>query len=118
MMSNLLSSELSKLVANTMLAQRVGSMDSISQLCEKKEAACSMFPRHQSRFEDTRNLDYICKCKGMHEVAKSGWYYLSPARSSDHRSGDQKAFIKEAIKCSMLVLRRRRKPLRTPTTKR
>merc|ERR1712241_393557 len=33
--TDLWSSELSKLVANAMLAQRVSSMNSISQLCEK-----------------------------------------------------------------------------------
>merc|ERR1712045_793526 len=37
-MGNLWSSELSKLVANAMLAQRVSSMNSISQLCEKTGA--------------------------------------------------------------------------------
>merc|ERR1712045_1031310 len=36
--ANLWSSELSKLVANAMLAQRVSSMNSISQLCEKTGA--------------------------------------------------------------------------------
>merc|ERR1712194_424061 len=36
--TNLWSSELSKLVANAMLAQRVSSMNSISQLCEKTGA--------------------------------------------------------------------------------
>ena len=70
MMSNLLSSELSKLVANTMLAPRVSSLNSISQRRKKTGAACRKFPRHRSRFEDILNLDYICKCKGMHEVAK------------------------------------------------
>merc|ERR1712129_342040 len=38
LMTNLWSSELSKLVANAMLAQRVSSMNSISQLCEKTGA--------------------------------------------------------------------------------
>merc|ERR1711893_136275 len=36
--TNLWSSELSKLVANAMLAQRVSSMNSISQLCQKTGA--------------------------------------------------------------------------------
>merc|ERR1712151_1320837 len=39
--TNLWSSELSKLVANAMLAQRVSSMNSISQLCEKTGADVS-----------------------------------------------------------------------------
>lgn len=36
--TNLRSSELSKLVANAMLAQRVSSLNSISQLCERTGA--------------------------------------------------------------------------------
>merc|ERR1712014_485991 len=43
--TNLWSSELSKLVANAMLAQRVSSMNSISQLCEKTGADVSEVSR-------------------------------------------------------------------------
>merc|ERR1712151_1005381 len=51
--TNLWSSELSKLVANAMLAQRVSSMNSISQLCEKNRGGCDGgLARHWGRFSD------------------------------------------------------------------
>merc|ERR1712050_607549 len=88
--TNLWSSELSKLVANAMLAQRVSSMNSISQLCEKTGADVTEVSRAigaDSRIgpkflgasvgfggscfqKDILNLVYICECEGLHEVAK------------------------------------------------
>merc|ERR1711878_169964 len=88
--TNLWSSELSKLVANAMLAQRVSSMNSISQLCEKTGAdvqevsrAIGADSRIGSKFlgasvgfggscsqKDILNLAYICESEGLHEVAK------------------------------------------------
>merc|ERR1712032_572003 len=88
--TNLWSSELSKLVAHAMLAQRVSSMNSISQLCEKTGAdvqevsrAIGADSRIGSKFlgasvgfggscfqKDILNLVYICESEGLHEVAK------------------------------------------------
>merc|ERR1712176_519393 len=88
--TNLWSSELSKLVANAMLAQRVSSMNSISQLCEKTGAdvtevsrAIGADSRIGSKFlgasvgfggscfqKDILNLVYICESEGLYEVAK------------------------------------------------
>merc|ERR1712176_1069659 len=87
--TNLWSSELSKLVANAMLAQRVSSMNSISQLCEKTGADVSEVSRAigaDSRIgpkflnasvgfggscfqKDILNLVYICEQFGLSEVA-------------------------------------------------
>merc|ERR1712232_845186 len=88
--TNLWSSELSKLVANAMLAQRVSSVNSISALCEATGAdiseisrACGTDPRIGPKFlgasvgfggscfqKDILNLVYICESEGLHEVAK------------------------------------------------
>merc|ERR1712038_2141541 len=88
--TNLWSSELSKLVANAMLAQRVSSMNSISQLCEKTGAdvqevsrAIGADSRIGPKFlgasvgfggscfqKDILNLVYICESEGLTEVAK------------------------------------------------
>merc|ERR1712048_73286 len=87
--TNLWSSELSKLVANAMLAQRVSSMNSISQLCEKTGADVTEVSRaigYDSRIgnkfltasvgfggscfqKDILNLVYICEQFGLNEVA-------------------------------------------------
>merc|ERR1712019_236088 len=87
--TNLWSSELSKLVANAMLAQRVSSMNSISQLCEKTGADVTEVARAigaDSRIgpkflnasvgfggscfqKDILNLVYICEQFGLNEVA-------------------------------------------------
>merc|ERR1712232_514796 len=88
--TNLWSSELSKLVANAMLAQRVSSMNSISQLCEKTGADVTEVSRAigaDSRIgpkflnasvgfggscfqKDILNLVYICEQFGLNEVAQ------------------------------------------------
>lgn len=88
--TNLWSSELSKLVANAFLAQRVSSINAISALCEKTEAdvtevahAIGMDSRIGSRFlkasvgfggscfrKDILNLVYLCEANGLYEVAE------------------------------------------------
>lgn len=87
--SNIWSAELSKLVANAFLAQRVSSINSISALCEKTEAdisevakAVGMDSRVGSKFlnagigfggscfkKDILNLVYLCSFYGLQEVA-------------------------------------------------
>lgn len=88
--SNVWSAELSKLVANAFLAQRISSVNSISMLCECTEAnvsevsrAIGMDNRIGSRFlnasvgfggscfkKDILNLVYICESYGLTEVAQ------------------------------------------------
>ncbi|PID58776.1 UDP-glucose 6-dehydrogenase [candidate division KSB3 bacterium] len=88
--SNVWSSELSKLVANAFLAQRISSINSISALCEKTEAdvqevayAIGRDSRIGSCFlnasvgfggscfkKDILNLVYICESYGLTEVAE------------------------------------------------
>ncbi len=87
--SNIWSAELSKLVANAFLAQRVSSINSISALCEKADAditevarAVGMDSRIGGRFlqagigfggscfkKDILNLVYLCNYYGLPEVA-------------------------------------------------
>lgn len=87
--TNVWSSELSKLVANAMLAQRVSSINSISALCEKTDAnilevsdAIGMDSRIGAKFikagvgfggscfkKDVLNLVYLCEYYGLPEVA-------------------------------------------------
>jgi UDPglucose 6-dehydrogenase len=88
--SNVWSAELSKLVANAFLAQRISSINSISALCEMTEAdvgevanAIGKDCRIGSKFlnasigyggscfkKDILNLVYICENYGLHEVAQ------------------------------------------------
>lgn len=88
--SNVWSAELSKLVANAFLAQRISSINSISALCERTDAdvsevafAIGKDSRIGSRFlnssvgfggscfrKDILNLVYICEGYGLHEVAR------------------------------------------------
>lgn len=87
--SNIWSSELSKLVANAFLAQRISSINSISALCEKTDAdveevarVVGTDSRVGSRFlnasvgfggscfkKDILNLVYICRHYDLKEVA-------------------------------------------------
>lgn len=87
--TNLWSSEVSKLVANAFLAQRVSSINSISALCEATDAdvyevknALSYDDRIGAKFlnasvgfggscfqKDILNLVYICESMGLQEVA-------------------------------------------------
>ena len=88
--TNLWSSELSKLVANAFLAQRVSSINSITALCEQTDAdideiarAIGSDVRIGNRFlkasvgyggscfqKDILNLVYICESFGLKEVAE------------------------------------------------
>jgi UDPglucose 6-dehydrogenase len=88
--SNIWSSELSKLVANAFLAQRVSSINSISALCEatgadvdEVAAAIGRDSRVGPKFlkasigfggscfqKDISNLIYLCEHYGLHEVAE------------------------------------------------
>ncbi|MCF7790557.1 MAG: nucleotide sugar dehydrogenase [Victivallales bacterium] len=88
--TNVWSSELSKLVANAMLAQRISSINSISAFCEKTDAnikevskAVGMDSRIGSKFlnasvgfggscfkKDILNLVYLCEYYNLPEVAK------------------------------------------------
>ncbi|HOK07389.1 MAG TPA: nucleotide sugar dehydrogenase [Syntrophales bacterium] len=87
--TNIWSSELSKLVANAFLAQRVSSINAVSALCEKTEAdvtevarAVGLDSRIGGRFlnasvgfggscfkKDILNLVYLCRFYGLDEVA-------------------------------------------------
>ncbi len=109
--SNLWSSELSKLVANAFLAQRISSTNSISALCEKTEAnikevsnAIGKDSRIGSKFlnasvgfggscfkKDILNLVYICESYGLHEVAK---YWESVVEINDYQ---EKRFVKNML---------------------
>ncbi len=87
--SDIWSSELSKLVSNAFLAQRISSINAISALCEKTEADISNVARAVGRDgrigprflnasigfggscfkKDILNLVYICRHYGLEEVA-------------------------------------------------
>lgn len=87
--SNIWSSELSKIVSNAFLAQRISSINAISALCEKTDAdinevsrAVGMDSRIGSKYlsasvgfggscfkKDILNLVYLCQQYGLHEVA-------------------------------------------------
>lgn len=100
--TNVWSSELSKLTANAFLAQRVSSINAISELCEKTEAdvnevarAIGMDSRIGSKFlkasvgfggscfqKDILNLVYIAKSYGLDEVAD---YWEQVCIMNDHQ---------------------------------
>ena len=100
--TNLWSSELSKLTANAFLAQRVSSINAMSELCEKTGAdvnevakAIGMDSRIGSKFlkasvgfggscfqKDILNLVYIAKSYGLNEVAD---YWEQVVIMNDHQ---------------------------------
>jgi UDPglucose 6-dehydrogenase len=100
--SNIWSSELSKLVANAFLAQRISSINTISALCEKTDAnvgevskAIGMDRRLGSKFlnasvgfggscfkKDILNLAYLCKTYGLDEVAN---YWESVVKINEYQ---------------------------------
>jgi UDPglucose 6-dehydrogenase len=100
--TNVWSSELSKLVANAFLAQRVSSINAISELCEVTGAdvqevarAIGMDSRIGPKFlhasvgfggscfqKDILNLVYISKSLGLHEVAD---YWEQVIIMNDHQ---------------------------------
>ncbi len=110
--SNVWSSELSKLVANAFLAQRISSINSISALCEKTSAdvtevarAIGMDSRIGSRFlnasvgfggscfqKDILNLVYICEHYGLDEVAR---YWESVVRINNYQ---EDRFVKTMVR--------------------
>jgi UDPglucose 6-dehydrogenase len=112
--TNLWSSELSKLVANAFLAQRVSSINSISALCEATGAdvteisrAVGMDDRIGRRFlqssvgfggscfqKDILNLVYLCETYGLHECAE---YWHQVVKMNDF----QKKRFSEKIVSSM-----------------
>eukprot|EP00835_Amoeboradix_gromovi_P006268 NODE_707_length_4970_cov_0.408335.p1 type:complete len:408 gc:universal NODE_707_length_4970_cov_0.408335:2152-929(-) len=88
--TNLWSSELTKLAANALLAQRISSINALSAICEKTGAdisevsfACGLDNRIGSKFlkasvgfggscftKDILNLCYLCESLNLPEVAK------------------------------------------------
>lgn len=100
--TNVWSSELSKLTANAFLAQRVSSINAISEICEKTEAdvnevarAIGMDTRIGNKFlkasvgfggscfqKDILNLVYIAKSYGLDEVAD---YWEQVIIMNDHQ---------------------------------
>ncbi|MFV8393014.1 UDP-glucose 6-dehydrogenase [Flavobacterium sp. LB2P6] len=100
--TNVWSSELSKLTANAFLAQRISSINAMSELCEKTGAdinevakAIGMDSRIGSKFlkasvgfggscfqKDILNLVYIAKSYGLHEVAD---YWEQVIIMNDHQ---------------------------------
>ena len=110
--TNLWSSELSKLVANAFLAQRVSSINSISELCESTEAnieeiskAIGSDSRIGPKFlnasvgfggscfqKDILNLVYISKSLGLNEVAD---YWEQVIEMNNHQ---RTRFAKKIIK--------------------
>jgi UDPglucose 6-dehydrogenase len=110
--TNLWSSELSKLVANAFLAQRVSSINAISELCEVTEAnieeiskAIGTDSRIGSKFlnasvgfggscfqKDILNLVYISKSLGLNEVSE---YWEQVIKMNDHQ---RNRFAKKIIK--------------------
>jgi UDPglucose 6-dehydrogenase len=103
--TNLWSSELSKLVANAFLAQRVSSINSITALCEQTDADIDEISRaigsdHRigNKFlkasvgyggscfqKDILNLVYICETFGLKEVAEY-WHQVCFLSSSNSPS--------------------------------
>jgi UDPglucose 6-dehydrogenase len=100
--TNVWSSELSKLTANAFLAQRISSINAISELCEKTEAnvsevakAIGMDSRIGPKFlnasigfggscfqKDILNLVYIARSYGLNEVAD---YWEQVITLNDHQ---------------------------------
>ncbi len=100
--TNIWSSELSKLVANAFLAQRISSINAISALCEKTGAdvdevakAIGMDTRIGSKFlkasvgfggscfqKDILNLVYIARSEGLEEVAD---YWANVIKINDYQ---------------------------------
>jgi UDPglucose 6-dehydrogenase len=116
--SNIWSSELSKLVANAFLAQRVSSINSISALCEKTDAdisevakAVGMDSRIGNKFlnagigfggscfkKDILNLVYLCSYYGLQEVAS---YWESVVKINEYQ---QERFIANVLKSMFSTL--------------
>jgi len=109
--TNIWSSELSKLVANAFLAQRVSSINAVSELCEKTQAditeiasAIGMDSRIGNKFltasvgfggscfqKDVLNLVYIAQSQGLYQVAE---YWKQVIKMNDHQ---KKRFSKNIV---------------------
>lgn len=109
--TNLWSSELTKLVSNAMLAQRISSVNSISALCEKTDAnilevssAMGLDTRIGSKFlrasigfggscfkKDILNLVYLCEFYGLPEVAA---YWEQVVKINDYQAS---RFVKKIL---------------------
>ena len=109
--TNVWSSELSKLVANAFLAQRISSINSISALCEATEAdveeisrAIGTDSRIGSKFlrasigfggscfkKDILNLVYIAESQGLPEVAD---YWAKVVEMNDYQ---QTRFVRQMV---------------------
>ncbi len=112
--SNLMSAELSKLVANSFLAQRISSINSISALCEKVDAnvaevakVIGMDSRIGNKFlnasvgfggscfkKDILNLVYLCETFGLYEVAA---YWESVVKMNDYQENRFVQTINQAL---------------------
>lgn len=112
--SNLMSAELSKLVANSFLAQRISSINSISALCEKVDADVSEVARaigKDSRIgdkflkasvgfggscfkKDILNLTYLCETFGLNEVAA---YWESIVKINEYQESRFVKIINQAL---------------------
>jgi len=110
--TNIWSSELSKLVANAFLAQRISSINAISALCEKTDADISELAyavgsdsRIGPKFlnasvgfggscfkKDILNLVYIARNYGLTEVAN---YWEMVVQMNEHQKG---RFVKRIVK--------------------
>jgi len=110
--TNVWSSELSKLTANAFLAQRISSINALSELCEQTGAdvdevakAIGMDSRIGPKFlktsvgfggscfqKDILNLVYIAKSYGLHEVAD---YWEQVIIMNDHQ---KQRFAKNIVK--------------------
>jgi UDPglucose 6-dehydrogenase len=110
---NTWSSELSKLVANAMLAQRISSINSISAICEATGADISevaqsvgMDPRIGDKYlkagigfggscfrKDVLSLVYLAESLGLHEVAEYWTGVLSV------NVWQRERFVRRAVRC-------------------
>ncbi|KAG5980284.1 hypothetical protein E4U55_004190 [Claviceps digitariae] len=111
--TNVWSSELAKLVANSMLAQRISSINSISAVCEQTGAdvdevarAVGVDPRIGNKFlmagigfggscfkKDVLNLVYLAETMGLPEV---GEYWRQVVKMNDYA---RDRFTNRVIKC-------------------
>lgn len=120
--SNIWSSELSKLVANAFLAQRISSINSISALCEKTDANITevaqivgMDSRLGNKFlnasvgfggscfkKDILNMVYLCRHYGLDEVAD---YWDGVIKINDYQKN---RFVKNMLDVMFNTLAKKR----------
>ncbi len=117
--SNIWSSELSKLVANAFLAQRISSINAVSALCEKTEAdvkevakAVGLDSRIGPKFleasvgfggscfkKDILHLVYLCRQYGLSEVAD---YWEGVVKINDYQ---QERFLTQMLQAMFNTLK-------------